>query len=210
MATTTTNLGLTKPAYSDTADIAVINANMDKIDTAANGLEAGIAIVSNNNTHAAVSKGQYVYVRNHGTLSEGVYKANSNIAANGTLSGSNLTAVSGGLGADVASNADAITTLNGKMAYKKNNVASSDSSNPVNWNNLPIGSVTQVAGSNNVNAPSASFYGIVETFAPMEVIADWSYIMQKAYSFGTSAINHVYVRASNNGGSSWMGWTTIL
>lgn len=131
MATTTTNLGLTKPAYADTADIAVINANMDKIDTAANGLEAGIAIVSNNNTHTAVSKGQYVYVRNHGTLSEGMYKANSNIAANGTLSNSNVTAVSGGLGADVASNADAITTLNSKTAtmcnVKKGNIAANTS-----------------------------------------------------------------------------------
>ena len=34
MATTTTNLGLTKPAGTDAVDIAVINANMDKIDTA--------------------------------------------------------------------------------------------------------------------------------------------------------------------------------
>lgn len=33
MATTTTNLGLTKPAGTDAPDIAVINANMDKIDT---------------------------------------------------------------------------------------------------------------------------------------------------------------------------------
>lgn len=32
MATTTTNLGLTKPAMSDNVDITVINANMDKID----------------------------------------------------------------------------------------------------------------------------------------------------------------------------------
>ena len=32
MATTTTNLGLTKPASSDPADISVINGNMDLID----------------------------------------------------------------------------------------------------------------------------------------------------------------------------------
>lgn len=32
MATTTTNLGLTKPAGTDAPDIAVINANMDTID----------------------------------------------------------------------------------------------------------------------------------------------------------------------------------
>ena len=34
MATTTANLGLTKPDYTEKADIAVINGNMDKIDTA--------------------------------------------------------------------------------------------------------------------------------------------------------------------------------
>ena len=32
MATQTTNYGLKKPAYSDTADIGVINSNMDIID----------------------------------------------------------------------------------------------------------------------------------------------------------------------------------
>lgn len=33
MATSTTNFGLTKPAYSDTADISDINGNMETIDT---------------------------------------------------------------------------------------------------------------------------------------------------------------------------------
>ena len=32
MATQTTNYGLKKPSYSDTADIGVINSNMDIID----------------------------------------------------------------------------------------------------------------------------------------------------------------------------------
>ena len=32
MATQTTNYGLKKPSYSDTADIGVINSNMDVID----------------------------------------------------------------------------------------------------------------------------------------------------------------------------------
>ena len=55
MATTTTNLGLTKPSYSDTADIAVINENMDKLDTAVNASEAGLAIMSNNNIIAVAT-----------------------------------------------------------------------------------------------------------------------------------------------------------
>ena len=55
-----------------------------------------IAIVSSNNTHIAITAGQYVYVKSHETLAEGLYKANSNISANATLTSSNLTAVSNG------------------------------------------------------------------------------------------------------------------
>lgn len=56
-------------------------------------IENSIAIVSNNNTHIAITKGEYVYVKNHGTLSEGLYIAKSNISANDTLTTSNLTAL---------------------------------------------------------------------------------------------------------------------
>ena len=88
MATTTSNLGLTKPSYSDTADIATINGNMDILDQSVNAVENGIAIIANGNSHSALSTGDFVYVRKHGTLAEGLYKALSNIAANGTLTSS--------------------------------------------------------------------------------------------------------------------------
>ena len=67
MATTTTNLGLTKPAGTDEVDIAVINANMDTIDayvfgraisydfggiTAANINEVSAALIAKFNTCA--------------------------------------------------------------------------------------------------------------------------------------------------------------
>ena len=64
----------------------------DQIDAA----ESAIAIVSIGSTHAAITSGQYVYVREHGTLAEGLYRATANVAVDGTLSGSNVTAVSGG------------------------------------------------------------------------------------------------------------------
>ena len=35
MATTTTNLGLTKPALSESADVTVLKDNWDKVDTEA-------------------------------------------------------------------------------------------------------------------------------------------------------------------------------
>ena len=73
-----------------------INANSAHIDN----LQDGLAIVSDNNTHAAIASGQFVYVKNHGTLDEGMYKATAAIAQNETLSSSNLTAVAdGGLNA---------------------------------------------------------------------------------------------------------------
>lgn len=103
MATYTTNLNLKKPATSDKIRIADFNNNADLIDagyatqdTSLGKLGGGMAIISTGNVHAAISAGQFVYVRKHGTLAEGLYTADSNISANATLSTSNLTAVSDG------------------------------------------------------------------------------------------------------------------
>lgn len=64
------------------------------------GLQDGLAIVAEGNTHAAIASGQFVYVKNHGSLAEGLYTATTAIAANAALSTSNLTAdTSGGLNA---------------------------------------------------------------------------------------------------------------
>ena len=111
MATQTTNIGLSKPDYADTADIAVINSNMDKIDTTVDNIEKGIAIVSDGNTHSAIAKGEYVYVRDHSTLAEGLYVASSAISANATLTTSNLTAKSNGIGGEVKTLNDQIATV---------------------------------------------------------------------------------------------------
>ena len=115
MAGSTTNIGLIKPTYSEDADVAIINENMDTLDSTISALDNGLAIVSNNNTHGAITAGQYVYVRNHGSLAEGMYTANSNIAANATLSSSNLTAVSSGSLNKLNSD---ISALNSKLDYK--------------------------------------------------------------------------------------------
>lgn len=108
MATYTTNLSLKKPDQSDKIRIADINGNMDDVDAAFGAIgtssvatqlgkvESGIAIVSVGNVHGAIAAGEFVYVRGHGTLAEGLYTANSAISTNGSLTSSNLTAVSGG------------------------------------------------------------------------------------------------------------------
>ena len=103
----TTNLDLVKPLGTDHALISVINGNMDKVDAYAGkvndslaGVQDGLAIVAVGDTHAAITSGQFVYVKEHNTLPEGLYTASTNIAANGALSTSNLTADSkGGLNA---------------------------------------------------------------------------------------------------------------
>lgn len=103
----TTNLDLVKPLGTDHALISVINGNMDKVDAYAGkvneslaGIQDGLAIVAVGDTHAAITSGQFVYVKEHNTLPEGLYTASTNIAANGALSTSNLTADSkGGLNA---------------------------------------------------------------------------------------------------------------
>lgn len=118
MAGSTTNIGLIKPTYSEDADVAIINENMDTLDSTISALDNGLAIVSNNNTHGAITAGQYVYVRNHGSLAEGMYTANSNIAANATLSSSNLTAVSSGSLNKLNSDISALNSkINDKLDY---------------------------------------------------------------------------------------------
>lgn len=120
MAGSTTNIGLIKPTYSEDADVAIINENMDTLDSTISALDNGLAIVSNNNTHGAITAGQYVYVRNHESLAEGMYTANSNIAANATLSSSNLTVISSGslnkLNSEIAETYD--TSVAGISAFR--------------------------------------------------------------------------------------------
>ena len=121
MAGSTTNLGLTKPTYSEDADIAVINTNMDTLDskigavgsaslqaqiTSANqaiaNVQNGLAyIVGNTNTTGStLAVGQFVYVKGHSTIAEGLYKVTASISANGSITTSNTSACSeGGLNA---------------------------------------------------------------------------------------------------------------
>lgn len=117
-----------------------VRTNIGAADAA--GLSAAqesIAIVADGNTHAAITSGQYVYVRGHGTLSEGLYKASTAIAEDATLTSSNLTAVSSGIGGEVAalnskiatsdvSGSITVTSTTGdisqKTAYRTGNVVS--------------------------------------------------------------------------------------
>lgn len=129
MATTTTNLGLTKPSGTDKIRIAQINGNMDILDdkigavgntslqaqvTSQNQaiakVQNGLAyIVGNKNTTGnTLAVGQFVYVKGHSTITEGLRTVTASISANGDITTSNTDACSeGGLNA-----------LNSKMTAK--------------------------------------------------------------------------------------------
>ena len=152
----TTNYNLKKPSTADSALVGDLNDNMDIVDTqlkAANdrivSAQDGLGILATGNTHAAIAKGQAVFVRNHSSLSDGLYWATAAISANGALSTSNLTAdTSGGLN----KLHDDITTLNSKITNIQEYASNKSSSDyPVGIfpfyiaNNTVIGS-TEVTG----------------------------------------------------------------
>lgn len=87
------DMGGTVPQNTNSDNLAAAIRSIPQPDTVT---PESIAIVANGNTHGAITKGQYVYVRGHGTLEEGLYQATAAIPANNTLSMTNLSTVSGG------------------------------------------------------------------------------------------------------------------
>ena len=75
MATTTTNLGLTKPALSESADVGVINDNSDKIDVEAGKSRANFAATYSATSSYAVG----AYCERGGNL----YRCTTAIASGG-------------------------------------------------------------------------------------------------------------------------------
>ena len=61
-----------------------------------NSIESSLAIVANGNAHPLIYPGEYVYVKMHDILSEGLYTANSTIVETDDLTTSNLSSVSKG------------------------------------------------------------------------------------------------------------------
>ncbi len=140
--TPTPNIGLRIPLGTDPASVDDINYNSNLIDTKLGAVgndsvqdqidtlstnttqtlgkvQDGLAIVANGNTHVAIPADYFVYVKGHNSLSEGLYKntSGSTIAANATLSTSNLTADDdGGLNS-------VYSTLNSKIRPSDNAIS---------------------------------------------------------------------------------------
>ena len=106
MASTTTNLGLTKPAYSDDADISDINGNMDLIDAEAGKVRANVAANYDSSETYAVGD----YCLHDGNL----YKCTTAISSPESWTAGHWTQIK--IAGELSSLTDQIGTLNGKIA----------------------------------------------------------------------------------------------
>lgn len=208
MATYTPNIDLKKPAQSDKIRIADLNGNADNIDAAlgadfgvsnkpsvddaVNSLGAGLAIISNGDIHAAITAGQYVYVRGHGTLTEGLYVATANVSQNGALTGSNVDAVSGG----------GLNALNSNISNKADKTASflargiaSDLNNVTEPGLYYLSSVSE-----SNHGPS----GFTDAAVLMHMNNGYGQIFQMLIPWNTGAYSGIYYRTFFNG--AWQTW----
>jgi len=201
MATSTTNLGLIKPAGSDKIRIAQINQNSDTLDAAIgpvgatslqtqmNNVQDALAIIANGDTHPAITAGQFVYVKNNThSVAEGLHVATANISANGQITTSNVSAdASGGLN---ALNANTVKTTDRVVIDRNTSSSLADCDNVTELGMYRIISST-------ANRPSNISYGILQHFMSND------YIAQMAISTG----GIMAVRGKTGG--SWTEWKTV-
>lgn len=197
---TTTSTGKVLDARQGKAlnEKATANAN------AVTAIENGLAVVSVANTHVAISAGQYVYVREHSTLSEGLYIASSNISANGTLSTSNLTAVSGGGLNSLSDNLSALVKSTFVSSSVDLNTLVADSANYVKrWRGDTCANLS--------NAPSTSAIPWELTAGIIGSNSNYQYqefrLYQDASGVGSLVFRRQkYLYASND--YRWNNWTS--
>ena len=192
LATYTTNIGLKKPDGSENMNIGDINGNMDDIDAAITNDRKAIAIVSKGNAHAAITSGQYVYVYNHGTLPDGLYKAKSNVSANGTLSTSNLSSISSGGFNDVVTSLSAKVNTTDRVVIDRNRNNSLD-----DCNTITNAGMYRLINS-TLNKPNSISYGIL-----LHMVTN-DYISQLVINTAGSVMA---IRGKSSG--SWNAWKLV-
>lgn len=237
MGSQTTNYDFNKPAKTDNVMIGELNENMDildglltSIDEKDNKHERSIAIVSDGNTHIAIGSGQFVYVRGHNTLTEGLYKATADISENGTLSLSNLTASSsGGLNAvrteAVIKNRDLVNNLletgTGKALDARQGKALADTIAETASKMVTSGSCPEIPSNSDLNNYRTPGVYIVPTDSIGSTISNipraasgklvviyrtyYTYITQ--FYIPTTSTNIVYLRNYNDG--TWTNWDIL-
>lgn len=109
MSSQTPNLNLVLPVGTEKVSRQIINDNNTKIDTAVGANSTAIAKVQNglafivgntNTTGSTLAVGQFIYVKGHSTIAEGLRKVTASISANGNITTSNTSeCTEGGLNA---------------------------------------------------------------------------------------------------------------
>ena len=199
----TPNINLVKPLGTDKALVSVINDNSDKIDAFAGSANTNMAntqngyaiVVDGNNAPKAITAGQYLFIKNHSTLSAGGYHATANIANGAAVTSSNVAA-----DADGVVNG-AFSALNGKFSDMTLGVnVHSESDAPSEY---PLGismfSVQDGSGSYGWNTTTGINYAIVVTFKAtsayaLQIIANY----QGKMNFRASTIS-----------TGWESWKTV-
>lgn len=102
----------------------------NNIGAVSQALGSGLAILANGDTHAAITAGQRVYVRNHSTLTEGLYKATAAIQTNGPLTTSNLTTEPSGALNDLKASVDSLNSKITTIVSIGNNADLNDYTTP--------------------------------------------------------------------------------
>lgn len=115
MASTTTNLGLTKPAYSDDADISDINSNMDLIDAEAGKVRGNVAANYDSSETYAVGD----YCLHDGSL----YKCSTTISSPEAWTAGHWTQIK---------ITGELSTLNGKITMHSSYLSGADSGTTLN------------------------------------------------------------------------------
>ena len=127
MSSQTPNLNLVLPVGTEHVSRQIINDNNTKIDTAVGANSTAIAKVQNglsyivgntNATGGTLEVGQFVYVKGHSTIAEGLRTVTASISANGNITTSNTSACSDG----------GLNALNSKIANMTNVLSVTNSS----------------------------------------------------------------------------------
>lgn len=201
--------------FTETGTGKALDARAGKtLNEAIANLQDGLAIVATGNTHAAIPAGAFVYVKNHNTLSDGLYtnKSGATIAANDTLTSSNLQAESSG-GFNTLNNN--LTTINNKIdTLNMRLYRNTDINNDLN-NAKETGLVIYTNGeaSSISNRPQNDNSGkqVIVTRTDIGNDAD---VVQIALDRLSAGIGNVYMRNYINGSTpgtgTWTPWRRFL
>lgn len=194
-----------------------VSNNSDAITELTNITDT-LAIVANGDTHPQIANGQFVIVKNHSTLPDGVYKATAAIQTDGALSTRNLQADGAGGLNNLQSQVDSLNSNKVNVSDIVNNLTSTAINKPLSaaqgkalkddlWKQYG----TNFTGDANTlvdngtgycngasNTPTGAGNGIIIVFRASDVITLQLYL---PYNSTT-----IYRRLTNNSGGTWTAW----